>query len=154
MVVVVAGTSADCCGGLVEAAITNAMNDEKQRLDKWLWAARFFKTRALASEAVAGGRVHVNGERVKPARAVKVGDRLNITRAQFEYEVFILRLNDKRRPAQEAQLMYEETEASLRAREEQRDMQRAANAGMTFSDKRPSKKDRRQIVRFKRRQDG
>ena len=128
------------------------MNDEKQRLDKWLWAARFFKTRALASEAVAGGRVHVNGERVKPARSVKVGDRLNITRAPFEFEVFILGLNQQRRPAAEAQLLYQETEASIKQREQQRDMQRVMNASMTFSDKKPGKKDRRQIVRFKRRQ--
>jgi ribosome-associated heat shock protein Hsp15 len=129
------------------------MNDEKQRLDKWLWAARFYKTRALASEAVSGGKVHVNGERVKPARSVKVGDRLKITRGQFEYAVVISKLNEQRRPAQEAQLMYQESEASIRARQEQREMNRAMNASVTFADKRPSKKDRRQIVRFKRRQD-
>jgi len=130
------------------------MNDDKQRLDKWLWAARFFKTRALAAEAVSGGKVHVNGERVKPARAVKPGDRLKITRGQLEYDIVICQLNAQRRPAKEAQLMYEESAASIKAREEQQAMNRAMNAAMSFGDRRPSKKDRRQIVRFKRRQQG
>ena len=130
------------------------MDDDRQRLDKWLWAARFFKTRALAAEAVSGGKVHVNGDRVKPARPVKVGDRLNITRAQFEYVIIICKLNAQRRPAQEAELMYEESEESLKAREQQRETNRAINASVSFSDKKPSKKDRRQIVRFKRRQNG
>jgi ribosome-associated heat shock protein Hsp15 len=128
------------------------MEEGKQRIDKWLWAARFFKTRALAAEAVSGGKVHLNGDRVKSARPVKVGDRLNITRPPYEYELFILSLNQQRRPAREARLMYEETEASIQAREALREMNRAMNAAMPFTEKKPSKKDRRQIVRFKRRQ--
>jgi len=130
------------------------MNEDKQRLDKWLWAARFFKTRALAAEAVSGGKVHVNGERVKPARAVKPGDRLKITRGQLEYDIVICQLNSQRRPAKEAQQMYEESATSIKAREEQQAMNRAMNASVSFGDRRPSKKDRRQIVRFKRRQQG
>jgi ribosome-associated heat shock protein Hsp15 len=128
------------------------MEEQKQRIDKWLWAARFFKTRVLAAEAVSGGKVHLNGDRVKPARVIKVGDRLNITKAPFEYEVFILGLNHQRRPAREAQRMYEETPASVQAREALKEINRAMSAAMPFSEKKPSKKDRRQIVRFKRRQ--
>ena len=129
------------------------MNDAGQlRLDKWLWAARFFKTRALAAEAVSGGKVHVNGERVKPARTIKLGDRLNITRGQYEYEVVVLAINKQRRPAKEAQLLYEETEQSQAKRLQQMEMNRAINASIPISERRPSKKDRRQIVRFKRKQ--
>ena len=127
-------------------------NEEQLRLDKWLWAARFFKTRALAAEAVSGGKVHVNGDRVKPARTIKVGDRLNITRGQYEYEVIVLALNKQRRPASEAQLLYEETEQSQAKRLQQMEMNRAINASIPISERRPSKKDRRQIVRFKRKQ--
>lgn len=125
---------------------------EKQRLDKWLWAARFFKTRALATEAVNGGKVHLNGDRVKPGRTVKVGDKLHITRNQFEYDIVVLGVNAKRRPAKEAQLLYEESPESIRAREKLSEEIRALNAQMPFTERRPSKKDRRQIVRFKRKQ--
>jgi len=126
---------------------------EKQRLDKWLWAARFFKTRALASEAVSGGKVHLNGDRVKPGRTIKVTDRLTITKGQFEHDVIVQKLNSKRRPAKEAQLLYQETEESIRLREERAVEIKAMNAQMGYTEKRPSKKDRRQIVRFKRKQD-
>jgi len=125
---------------------------EKQRLDKWLWAARFFKTRALASEAVNGGKVHLNGDRVKPGRTIKVTDRLTISKGQLEYDVIVQRLNSKRRPAKEAQLLYEETEDSIKIREQRAKEIKAMNAQMVFTEKRPSKKDRRQIVRFKRKQ--
>jgi ribosome-associated heat shock protein Hsp15 len=82
------------------------------RLDKWLWAARFFKTRALAVEAITGGRVSVNGERVKPARELKVGDALSIRRPPFELHVAVRGLSDKRGPAPIAAALYEETEES------------------------------------------
>ena len=127
-------------------------DEEKQRLDKWLWAARFFKTRALAAEAVSGGKVHLNGERVKPARTVKVGDALSITRGQYVFHVVIQMLNSQRRPAKEAQQMYEESAESIQKRQEQMETNRALNASMSFSDRRPSKKERRHIVRFKRKQ--
>jgi ribosome-associated heat shock protein Hsp15 len=125
---------------------------EKQRLDKWLWAARFFKTRVLASEAVTGGKVHLNGDRVKPGRTIKVTDRLTISKGQFEHDVIVEGLNPKRRPAKEAQLLYQETEESINAREERSKEIKAMNSQMVFTEKRPSKKGRRQIVRFKRKQ--
>ena len=89
---------------------------EKVRIDKWLWAARFFKTRALASEAVAGGKVHLDGQRIKPARAVKVGDRYEIQRGFERYIVVVDRLADRRGPASVAQGLYHETEQSLQRR--------------------------------------
>lgn len=125
---------------------------EKQRLDKWLWAARFFKTRTLASEAVNGGKVHLNGDRVKPGRTIKITDNLTITRGQLEYKIIVQGLNAKRRPAKEAQLLYQETADSLKIREQRIQEIKAINAQMPFVEKRPSKKGRRQIVRFKRKQ--
>ncbi len=122
------------------------------RLDKWLWAARFFKTRALASEAVSGGKVHLNGQRVKPARAVRVGDALGIQRGNLHFDVIVRGIHDKRRPASEAQQLYEETEASLAERERLREMQKLANQAVHHGDRRPNKKQRRHIVRFKRQQ--
>lgn len=126
--------------------------EDKQRLDKWLWAARFFKTRALASEAVSGGKVHLNGSRVKPGRVVKAGDQLHITKGQLEYQLVVKALNPKRRPAKEAVLLYEESTESIAAREQRMGEIKILNAQMPFIEKRPSKKDRRQIVQFKRKQ--
>lgn len=120
------------------------------RLDKWLWAARFFKTRALATEAVSGGKVHLNDNRVKPGRDVKVGDSLTIQRGGYTFEITVLGVNKQRRPAKEAQLLYEESEDSIAAREEQAENQRLANSGQPFSDHRPNKRERRHIVRFMR----
>jgi ribosome-associated heat shock protein Hsp15 len=88
------------------------------RLDKWLWAARFFKTRSMATQAVAGGKVHLNGARIKPARTVQPGDELRIRRGEQEFFVIVLAVLDKRRPAKEAQLLYEETEESILQRQE------------------------------------
>lgn len=123
---------------------------ENQRLDKWLWAARFFKTRALATEAVNGGKVHLNGERVKPGRTIKQGDCLTITKGVMEFDIVIQGLSKHRRPAKEAQLLYKETEESIKLREERAQMLKQTAAHMPHSERRPSKKDRRQIVRFKR----
>ena len=125
---------------------------EKQRLDKWLWASRFYKTRALAAEAVSGGKVHLNGVRVKPSRVIKAGDQLRITKDQLEYSILVKALNARRRPAKEAVLLYEESAESIRSREQRISEIKILNAQMPFVDKRPSKKDRRQIVRFIRKQ--
>ena len=120
------------------------------RLDKWLWAARFFKTRALATEAVSGGKVHLNDNRVKPGREVKLGDSLTIQRGGYTFKIMVLGVNKQRRPAKEAQLLYEESEDSIAAREKQAENQRLANSGQPFSDHRPNKRERRHIVRFMR----
>lgn len=123
---------------------------EQQRIDKWLWAARFFKTRSLAAEAVSGGKVHLNGERIKPARNVKVGDQLKITRGQYEFEISVDGLNQQRRPASEAQTLYTESQQSQEKRAALAESMKITNASMPFSDGRPSKKQRRQLVRLKR----
>lgn len=123
---------------------------EKIRIDRWLWAARFFKTRSMASHAVSGGKVHVNGARIKPARPVNIGDELRIRRGEQEFTVIVLGLNDKRRPAKEAQALYGETEESIAARESSQKeyhLQRAANL-IYGPAKRPDKRERRQIRSF------
>lgn len=128
--------------------------DGKLRIDKWLWAARFFKTRSLATEAVAGGKVHVNGQRVKAACKIKPGDLLTIHRGTLEFTVVVRGLNGRRGPASEAQQLYEETAESLGAREQQAQEQqllRMTNAPV--SRRRPNKRERRHIVRFIRRQE-
>jgi ribosome-associated heat shock protein Hsp15 len=96
------------------------------RIDKWLWCARFFKSRSQATAAVAGGRVHVNGERAKPSRAVRVDDRVEITRDELRFEVVVRSLPVRRGPAPEARTHYVETEASIAAREQQRERSRLA----------------------------
>ncbi|MDH5473028.1 MAG: S4 domain-containing protein [Gammaproteobacteria bacterium] len=123
---------------------------EKQRLDKWLWAARFYKTRALATEAVSGGKVHLNGDRVKPGRTIQQGDRLTITKGLMEFDIVIQGLSQQRRPAKEAQQLYQETDDSIKLREERAETLKATSVHHTYTERRPSKKDRRQIVRFKR----
>jgi ribosome-associated heat shock protein Hsp15 len=127
------------------------MAEDKVRIDKWLWAARFFKTRSMAAQAVSGGKVHVNGARIKPARIVQPGDELRIRRGELEFIVIIQGVSDKRRPAREAQLLYEETEDSLRQRENMREHKRLeATARMYGPMKRPDKRDRRKIRKFTR----
>ncbi|VAW70968.1 Ribosome-associated heat shock protein implicated in the recycling of the 50S subunit (S4 paralog) [hydrothermal vent metagenome] len=121
----------------------------QQRLDKWLWAARFFKTRKLAAEAVSGGKVHLNGDRVKPSRNVKVGDALQITRGQYEFHITVEGLNKQRRPADEARTLYIESPESIEKRQLLAESLKALNANMPYSAKRPDKKQRREIVRFK-----
>jgi ribosome-associated heat shock protein Hsp15 len=126
--------------------------DESIRLDKWLWAARFFKTRPLATEAVSGGKVHLNGNRVKPGKTVIIGDRLKIQQGAYAYDVIVLGINDKRRPAREAQLLYEESESSIAEREKLVAMQRLASKSTQSPGRRPTKHERGKIVRFKRKQ--
>ncbi len=116
------------------------------RLDKWLWASRFFKTRGLARKAIDGGKVHVNGRRVKPSRAVHTGDRLRIQRADGEYIVDVLGLSGQRRPAAEARDLYRETPESLAARELAASERRLQSYHAPHPDRRPSKRERRQLI--------
>ncbi|MGW8287139.1 MAG: RNA-binding S4 domain-containing protein [Desulfobulbales bacterium] len=127
------------------------MAEDKVRIDKWLWAARFFKTRSMAARAVSGGKVHVNGARIKPARIVQPGDELRIRRGELEFIVIIQDVSGKRRPAREAQLLYEETEDSLRLRENMRELKRLEATDRMYGPmKRPDKRDRRKIRKFTR----
>ncbi len=126
----------------------NQDHDDKVRIDKWLWAARFFKTRALASDAVDGGKVRLNEQRVKPAKAVNVGDVLHIRRERFEFVVTVLALSNRRGPAPEAAKLYAESAESRAAREELALQLKAENAALGERKGRPTKRDRRHIVRF------
>ena len=118
---------------------------EKIRIDKWLWAARFFKTRSLAADAVNGGKVHVNGRRVKSARSINIGDRLKITRGQFQSVLIVKALDEKRGPAKVAQRLYEETPESLKKRELQLQQRKILNAEVQQTKTKPDKRQRRQI---------
>lgn len=128
---------------------------DKVRIDKWLWAARFFKTRSQANEAIARNRIRIGGQRIKPSRLVLAGDVVTIEKAPYEFTVTVLGLNDQRRPASEAQLLYEETVQSIETRQVLRDRLRGdamARVGLA-GEGRPSKKQRRQIIRFQNRND-
>jgi len=130
------------------------MSEETQvRLDKWLWAARFFKTRAQASQAVAGGKVQVGGLRVKPSRSVAVGDGLRIQKEQEEFVIVVLAVSDQRRGAPEARLLYEETAESLTARTEVRETRRLLRVVGAAPPGRPGKRDRRLIRRFTKKEE-
>ncbi|AJE17106.1 RNA-binding S4 domain-containing protein [Stutzerimonas balearica] len=123
---------------------TSEKDDGKVRLDKWLWAARFFKTRALAKEAIDGGKVHCRGERCKPGKEPKVGEQYEIRCGYDERTVIVRALSAVRRGAPEAQTLYEETAESLARREEAAALRKAGALGVQ-TDGRPSKKQRRQI---------
>jgi ribosome-associated heat shock protein Hsp15 len=120
------------------------------RLDKWLWAARFFKTRSLAAVAVAGGKVKVNGERVKAAKAIRLDDELSIHVGPYEYTVRVLGLSGRRGPAPEAALLYEESVQSKVARKELATRLSAERIYDSHEKGRPTKRARRQIIRFKK----
>ena len=119
------------------------------RLDKWLWAARFFKTRSAAAQAITGGKIELNGDVVKPARRLAVGDRLRIRLGPFVHEVIVKQLSASRGPAAKAQLMYEETPDSLAARERLREQHRLQPRIDREEGGRPTKKERRQIDRWR-----
>ncbi|SEI56481.1 heat shock protein Hsp15 [Azotobacter beijerinckii] len=126
----------------------NEKDDDKVRLDKWLWAARFYKTRALAKEAIEGGKVHCRGERCKPSKEPKVGEELTL-RAGFDERTVVIRaLSAVRRGAPEAQLLYEETAESRVRREAAAALRKAGALGLETSG-RPSKKQRRQLFQFR-----
>ena len=119
------------------------------RVDKWLWAARFFKTRSLATEAVAGGKVEVNGERAKPAKSVKPGDEIRLRLPPYEHILIVRGLAERRGPASVAQGLYEETEASAAERRRLTEQLRMSPAAFVFEDRwRPTKKDRRELTKF------
>lgn len=125
-----------------------AVTDDRLRLDKWLWAARFYKTRALAGEAVNGGKVHLQGNRVKPSRAVKIDDCFEIQRGFERFEIVVTGLCERRGTAAEAATLYRETEASVARRAQEAEKRRLAALARPRSERRPDKKQRRQIHRF------
>jgi len=127
------------------------MSDKGVRIDKWLWAARFFKTRGLATEMVNGGHVQLNGERVKPSKTVACGDEMTILREQERFVVTVTGLAEKRGSPAVARTLYEEHEASIASREQERQKRKLHAAAAPK--KRPDKKARRQIIRFVRKKD-
>ena len=124
-------------------------DDGRVRLDKWLWAARFYKTRALASEAIAGGKVQVNGDRAKRARPVQPGDEIRIRQGPYEHHVVVRALSARRGPASAAAELYEETPASRAARDAMALQLKSLHAAFVPDKGRPTKKDRRELGRLK-----
>ncbi|MEP6618177.1 MAG: RNA-binding S4 domain-containing protein [bacterium] len=122
----------------------------KVRIDKWLWAARFFKTRSLAVEAIAAGKVEVGGERVKPAKTIQIGDEVRVRLGPYEHAVIVQGLSERRGPASVAATLYDETETSKTARAKLSEQLRMAPAAFVYEEKgRPTKRDRREIDRFR-----
>ncbi|MGH6914024.1 MAG: RNA-binding S4 domain-containing protein [Gemmatimonadales bacterium] len=124
------------------------MADSTVRLDRWLWAARFFKTRALAAAAVAGGKVHVNGARVKPAKPVQVGDLVRVRAGPYEWLVTVRGISERRGPARVAQTLYEESPEGRATRERLAEQLRIAPAPAYRGKGRPTKRERRAIERL------
>jgi len=124
------------------------MDGDSVRLDKWLWAARFFKTRGLASEAVAGGKVHLNGSRTKPAKPVQVGDALRVRIGPYDWFVTVRAVTERRGPPRDAQLLYDETADGRAARERLAEAHKIAPAPAYRGKGRPTKKQRREIERL------
>lgn len=122
---------------------------EAVRLDKWLWAARFYKTRAIAREMVEGGKVHYNGQRSKPSKIVEPDAELTLRQGNDERTVIIQTVSDKRGPASEAQLMYAETPQSIEKREKVAQARKMNALTMPHPDRRPDKKERRDLMKFK-----
>lgn len=123
----------------------NINTQNKIRIDKWLWATRFFKTRSLAVNAVNGGKVHVNGQRVKSSRPIQIGDQLEITRGQHKAVVIVEALSEKRGPATEAQKLYQETPKSIEERELKIQQRKLLNASIPTAKGKPDKHQRREI---------
>ena len=127
-------------------------DNSKVRVDKWLWAARFYKTRSLAAEAIAGGKVQVNGDRVKRAKPLQVGDEVRLRLGPYEHQVVVRALSDLRGPATDAANLYEEKPASRAARETLALQLKTLHAAFVPERGRPTKKDRREINRLKGRE--
>jgi ribosome-associated heat shock protein Hsp15 len=119
------------------------------RLDKWLWAARFFKTRSVARDAVSGGKVHLNGTRAKPGRTLNIGDELRIQRGKGEYTITVVELSARRGPAAMAQTLYEESEENRILREQLAEKRKLEYQQHATRERRPDKRQRRRLVRFK-----
>ncbi len=129
---------------------SKAAGEKRIRIDKWLWAARFYKTRSLASEAIKGGKVSVNSHRAKPSREVALGDILVLRQGFDEKTVIVQALSDKRGPATVAQQLYQETADSMQKREKEKELRKLATAQRPHGEGRPTKRSRRQIHRFTR----
>ncbi|BAP13137.1 MAG: tRNA synthetase RNA-binding protein [Alcanivorax borkumensis] len=123
---------------------------ESVRIDSWLWAARFFKTRTLAKNAIEGGKIHIDGNRTKASKAVQSGQTVTISKGTEHFEVVVRGLSNKRGPAKVAQTLYEETTESVAKREMNSEQRKLARAAAAAPDHKPSKKERRDIQRFKR----
>lgn len=121
---------------------------DRTRLDKWLWAARFYKTRAIASQAVNGGKVHLRGQRVKSSRQVKLEDCYEIQRGQERFEIIVKALSERRGSATDAQMLYSETESSIDRREREQEKRKLAALARPVSDRKPGKQERRKIRQF------
>lgn len=134
----------------------NKNEKEKQeiRLDKWLWAARFYKTRTIAKAMIEGGKVHYNGQRAKVSKAVEIGATIKLRQGNEEKEIEVLALNDQRRGALEAQLLYQETEKSVKHREAMAFARKVNALSMPHPDRRPNKKERRELIKFKEQEFG
>ncbi|PQQ26269.1 ribosome-associated heat shock protein Hsp15 [Photorhabdus luminescens] len=127
----------------------NSDSDQAVRLDKWLWAARFYKTRAIAREMIDGGKVHYNGQRSKPSKLVEPGAEIKLRQGNDERIVEVLALSNHRRGAPEAQQLYQETEASIANREKMAIARKMNALTMPHPDRRPDKKERRTLIKFK-----
>jgi len=125
--------------------------DEPIRIDKWLWAARFFKTRSLAADAVSGGKVEINGERAKPSRSVRLGDKLCVRRGPYEWIIVVKEVSRLRGPAPQAQLLYQETAESAHKRQTIAAQLQLERPPEFDAPGRPTKRDRREMSRFTKR---
>ncbi|MDO4249385.1 MAG: RNA-binding S4 domain-containing protein [Neisseria sp.] len=125
-------------------------DQQTMRLDKWLWAARFFKTRALAQKHIELGRVMVNGQKVKNSKNISAGDKIHLTLNSLPYLITVLALNHQRRPAPEARALYEEDSKVAQEREQQKLLDQASRITAAYPDGRPTKRDRRELDKMKR----
>jgi ribosome-associated heat shock protein Hsp15 len=130
--------------------VDDERDDNKIRIDKWLWAARFFKTRSLAVDALVGGKVKIDGTRVKPSKGIEVGDRLSVHIGPYEYRIRVLKLSDRRGPAAQAALLYEERAESKEARAKLATQLADTRVVYPRGEGRPTKRARRELIKFKK----